>query len=61
MAPVALFALLKGKPLSEEDKKLSHEIVFSGRLCELSKTERAGVKKSISESMRYVKAYTGPF
>ena len=60
MVAVAIYALMKGEPLTEEDKQLVGSPVCSGRLGELSKEELAVTKKSITSAMRYVKPYHGP-
>ena len=60
MVAVAIYAVMKGKPLSREDKEPISGPVCSDRLGELSKEELVEIKKSITFGMRYVKAYTGP-
>lgn len=57
---VAIYAVVDGKPLSEEDKQLANNPVCSGRLGELSKDELVETKKAITSAMRYIKSYTGP-
>ena len=60
MVAVAIYAVKEGKPLNEGDKKLVSGPECSNRQGELSKTELAKVKKSITSAMRYIKAYHGP-
>lgn len=60
MVALALYAVLDGKPMTAEDKKQRHEVKSSGRQEALSAEELATVKKSITESMRYIKPYSGP-
>jgi len=60
MVAVAIYAVMGGKKLSEEEKELIDSSVCSGKLGELSKEELAKTKKSITSAMRYIKAYTGP-
>jgi len=60
MVAVAIYAVKRGEPLSEEEKQPIDSPKCSGRLGELNKEELARVKKSISAAMRYIKAYTGP-
>jgi len=57
---LALYAVMEGKPLSDNDKQQRHQAECSGRREVLSKEESAAAKKSITESMRYIKPYTGP-
>ena len=60
MVAVAMYAVMGGKKLSEEDKRLVSQAVCSGRLGELSKSELAATKKAITAGMRYIKSYEGP-
>ena len=60
MVAVAIRAVTGGKPLSEEDKKLVSQVTCSGKLGELSKSELAATKKTITAGMRYIKSYEGP-
>ena len=60
MVALAIYAVMRGKPLADEDKKLAGSLACSGRLGELSKEELAVTKKSITSAVRYIKAYTGP-
>ena len=57
---VALYAVMNGQPLSKDDKNQRQEIKFSGRKGELNNEELAAIKKSITESMKYIKPYSGP-
>src|SRR3989344_4993759 len=60
MVAVAIYAVMGGKPLNEEDKRLTSQAVCSGRLGELSKEELAATKKAITGAMKYIKPYNGP-
>ena len=60
MVAVAMYAVMDGKPLSEEDKRLVSVPLCSGRLGELNKKDLAIAKKGITSAMRYIKAYDGP-
>ena len=60
MVALALYAVMDGQPLSDEDKQQRQQVKCSGWRRALSKEELAAVKKSISEAMRYIKPYTGP-
>jgi hypothetical protein len=60
MVALAIYAVKRGKPFSEEEKQPIGSPKCSGRLGKLDKEELAAVKKSITAAMRYIKAYTGP-
>ncbi len=60
MVAVAIHAVMDGKNLSEEDRKLVSTPTCSGQLGELSKIELSAIKKSITLAMRYIKPYDGP-
>src|SRR3989338_6001856 len=60
MVALAIYAVMGGKPLSEKDKQLSHDVECGSKGEPLSKEESDRVKKSITESMRYIKPYRGP-
>ena len=60
MVAVAIYAVIKGKSLSKEEKEFISTPVCSDRIGELSKEELAETKKSITSEMRYIKSYTGP-
>ncbi|MFH0732552.1 MAG: SWIM zinc finger family protein [Candidatus Omnitrophota bacterium] len=60
MVALALYAVMGGKPLGDKDKELSHGVECSGRRGVLNKEEIEVLKKSITESMRYIKPYRGP-
>ncbi|MBU2542361.1 hypothetical protein KJ785_02275 [Patescibacteria group bacterium] len=57
---VAIYAVMNGKPLKEEDKKNETEVSCSGKIGELSKERLKTVKADISGAMRYIKSYNGP-
>lgn len=60
MVALALYAVMDGKPLGDKDKQLSRAIGCSGRRGVLNKEELEALKRSITESMRYIKPYRGP-
>ena len=60
MVAVAIRACLKGKKIDEEDKEIISGPVCSEILGELSKGEITGIKKFISDALRYIKSYNGP-
>ena len=60
MVALAIHAVMDGKPLSDKDKQLSHHVECSKLCGVLNKEELEAVKKSITESMRYIKPYRGP-
>lgn len=60
MVAVAIYAVMKGEPLTDEDKQLVSSPTCSGRSGTLSKEELATTKKSITAAMRYIKPYSGP-
>lgn len=60
MVAVAMYAVMGGKKLSDEDKRLVSQATCSGRLGALSKEELSATKKSITAAMRYIASYAGP-
>lgn len=60
MVALALYAVMDGKPLNDKDKQITNEVKCSSRRDALSQDELNGVKKSITESMKYIKPYSGP-
>lgn len=59
MVAVAIYAIMRGKKLSKEDKEIISTPKCSQKLGELSKEDLASVKKEISSALRYVKGYAG--
>jgi len=57
---LALHAVMNGQPLSSDNKRQRNEIKRGDRREELNAEELAIVKQSITEAMRYIKAYSGP-
>lgn len=57
---LAIYAVMEGKTLSDKDKQLRHNVECGLKDEPLSKEELGKVKKSITESMRYIKPYRGP-
>ncbi|MDP3957213.1 MAG: hypothetical protein Q8Q10_01805 [bacterium] len=60
MIAVAIFSLLGGKKLTEEERKKQSGIEWNGRIGTLGKDDFARVKKSLTGALRYVKPYNGP-
>ncbi len=60
MVALAIYAVMDGKPLSEEDKKQVHNPTSSGRLGVLEDKELSEAKKTIASSLSYIKPYRGP-
>ncbi|MFH1519519.1 MAG: SWIM zinc finger family protein [Candidatus Omnitrophota bacterium] len=60
MIALALYTVMDGKPLSDKDKQLSHNVECGSGRDPLNKEELEMVKKAITESMRYIKPYRGP-
>ena len=60
MVALALHVVMDGKPLSDEDKKLSYGPSCSGDLRTLNNEELSAIKKSITAAIRYIKPYNGP-
>ena len=60
MVAVSIYAVMDGKKLCKEDKELISSPVCSGKLGELSKEELLEIKKAITSTMKYIKAYNGP-
>lgn len=56
---VAVYAILRGKPIREKEKKIQEGPICSEKLGKLSKLELAGIKKSISAAAKYIKPYNG--
>lgn len=60
MVAVALYAVLGGRKLTNDEKQQVSMPVCSGRLGELSDGELQASKAAISTAMRYIKPYEGP-
>ncbi len=60
MVALALYAVMDGQPINDKNKQLTNEVKCSSRREALSQDELAAVKKSITESMKYIKPYSGP-
>lgn len=60
MVALALFVVMDGKPLTDEEKRLIQVPSCSGDLRKLNKEELAKIKKSITDAMRHIKPYNGP-
>lgn len=60
MVALAIWAVMRGVPLSKEDKEQKNEVKFCGKIGELSGKELAIVKEKIREAQKYIKAYRGP-
>ena len=60
MVAVAIYAVLRGEPLTEKEKQSIDSPSCSGKLGVLAKEELNEVKKSITVALRYIKPYYGP-
>jgi hypothetical protein len=60
MVGVAIYAVQRGKPLTEEDKRRVTHPACSGKLGTLDKKELAAAKNSVTEALKYIKPYRGP-
>ncbi|MFZ5365742.1 MAG: SWIM zinc finger family protein [Patescibacteria group bacterium] len=60
MVALALYVVLRGKRLTDEQKQQRFEIKCSGHLGKLDKNQLIKVKSLISEAARYIKPYNGP-
>ncbi len=60
MVAVALYAVMNGKPLTDEDKKQVKAPSCSGKLGTLTSKQLSDVKKAITSNMHYIKPYVGP-
>jgi hypothetical protein len=60
MVAVAIYAVMRGKKLNQEDKKTFSSPECSRILGELGKEDLKNIKQSITSALKYIKAYTGP-
>ncbi len=60
MVALAIWAVMRGAPLAEDDKKQKNEVEFCGKTGKLSDEEMAQAKEKIREAQKYIKAYIGP-
>jgi len=60
MVALSIFSVLGGKSIPQECKKLDDMPKSSGRPGNLSEDELREAKKSISDSIKYIKPYAGP-
>ncbi len=60
MVALALHAVMDGRTLSDKDKRLNKQVECSRRRAALGQDELATVKKLITESLKYIKPYSGP-
>jgi hypothetical protein len=60
MVAVAIYAIKRGKPLTQEEKQMMVGPRCSGRVAELNQKEWQAVQEEIAQAMKYIKAYTGP-
>lgn len=60
MVALAIHVVMDGKPLNDKDKRPCQNIECSRRREELSEEELGVFKKAITESIRYIKPYSGP-
>jgi len=57
---VSIYAVLRGKKLEMEDKKVFSSPVCSGKLGKLKEEDLKKVKQDITSALKYIKAYIGP-
>lgn len=60
MIAVAIYAVKSGKILTDEDKLQRNQLIFSGRVGNLTKAELSSFKKEVTGAVRYIKPYLGP-
>lgn len=60
MVAVSIYAVMQGKKLELEDKKVFNSPVCSGKRGELSGEELKKVKQEITSALKYIKVYSGP-
>ncbi|MFH1255582.1 MAG: SWIM zinc finger family protein [bacterium] len=60
MVALSIYAVLGGKPVMPEDKKIYSKSQCCGKLGELSDAELAEMKKIMSDAIKYIKSYNGP-
>lgn len=60
LVALAIYAVLRGKKLNDEDKESITEPKCNGKIGELTKKDLTSVKNSITGAVRYIKAYNAP-
>ncbi|MCI0330696.1 MAG: hypothetical protein L0196_07060 [candidate division Zixibacteria bacterium] len=60
MVAVAICAVMGGRPLGDEDKRVVGQVTCSGQLGELSAEKLAATKKAITAALGYIRPYRGP-
>ena len=60
MVALAIWAVLRGAPLSDKDKEQKSEMSFCGKTGKLDDKELMQVKEKIREAQKYIKAWRGP-
>ncbi len=60
MVSVAIYAIARGRRLTDDEKLFVNQPVCSGKLGTLTNKELDTAKKSITATIRYIKAYNGP-
>ncbi len=60
MIALAIYAVMNGEKLTEDDKEPVNDAMCSGRIGELTKEELSTVKKEITSAISYIKPYRGP-
>lgn len=60
LVALAIYAILRGKPLEASYKEIVDAPKSSNRLGDLSSAELAEAKKNITSALAYLKSYTGP-
>ena len=60
MVAVALYVVMNGKPMTDEDQKHVQLPSCSGELRILDSEQLSATKKAITDDIRYIKPYNGP-
>jgi len=60
MVAVAIYVLLGGRSLSEEEKRQKNEISFSGKTGELNESGLLDARIAIKTALKYIRPYDGP-
>ncbi|MBU3925199.1 hypothetical protein KJ854_04660 [Patescibacteria group bacterium] len=60
MVAAAIYVVMRGMLLSEDDKQITDQPACSGQPGILNKEELATAKKSIAAAIRFIKPYNGP-
>ncbi|MEI8343913.1 MAG: SWIM zinc finger family protein [Candidatus Moraniibacteriota bacterium] len=59
MVAVAIYAIMRGEKIKQEDKEIFTDPICSGKLGELDESELKNIKQSITSALKYIKTYSG--